>query len=399
MTGLAFAILLAASAASDPAPPPVVAPMQNTPVHAPRVVTNPRFIRVPNAQDFAALYPPKALEDGIEGKTTMACDVVASGELTNCKVTSETPAGAGFGAAALRTAPLFRLAPKTDEGASVAGAHIAIPLTWRLAPVVAPSSLPPASPPLPTLPPVVSRSSIPIYGNPVWARAPTRADLDFAAIGQPDTPGSAVMECLVMDTGALLGCSLTGAYQGNGFGYALLKLASKYQVDLSPAGSPDAAGKRVVVAAAWGVRGSPNSLSMSSDAGIAPAASASQRDPSAPPAAVPTLSGDVIENPVWARTPTKLDFDVAMGVAPEGIVSAVMECTILRTGDLTACKTVHETYQTTAAGDALFKLRSKYRVDLSRSGGDAVVGKKVHISLVWGLKGSVPTTTPPWPDP
>lgn len=51
-----------------------------------------------------AYYPPAALAARLAGVATLTCDGNEHGALTNCSLLNETPAGAGFGAAALALA-------------------------------------------------------------------------------------------------------------------------------------------------------------------------------------------------------------------------------------------------------------------------------------------------------
>jgi TonB family protein len=98
----------------------------------PPLLPSPHWVRTPNGDDFARVYPSAAMRRGIEGHTTMRCDVKADGTLTNCVVTEETPKGAGFGDAALKLAPKFRMTPTTDDGKSVEGGSVIIPISWKL---------------------------------------------------------------------------------------------------------------------------------------------------------------------------------------------------------------------------------------------------------------------------
>ena len=53
---------------------------------------------------------------------------------TKCHVTSESPAGHGFGDAALKLASKFRMRTRTADGHSVGGGWVTIPMRWQGAP-------------------------------------------------------------------------------------------------------------------------------------------------------------------------------------------------------------------------------------------------------------------------
>ena len=80
------------------------------------------------------------------GHATMRCIVEVTGRLRDCKITSESPAGRGFGAATLKTAHLFRVRPATRDGQPVE-AVITIPLKWQLSDTPAESTPAPSSRP------------------------------------------------------------------------------------------------------------------------------------------------------------------------------------------------------------------------------------------------------------
>jgi TonB family protein len=82
--------------------------------------------------DVARVYPAKARRHGVEGMALVACRVTTDGALADCKVDRETPARAGFGEAALKLMPRFRMRLHTKEGASVEGGIIKIPIEFRL---------------------------------------------------------------------------------------------------------------------------------------------------------------------------------------------------------------------------------------------------------------------------
>lgn len=95
------------------------------------VITNPRWLARPGPRDFERFYPSRAREREKGGKVTLDCIVAASGAL-GCRVAHEEPEGWGFGAAALRIAPSFRLAPRLEDGRATEGGTVRVDITFRL---------------------------------------------------------------------------------------------------------------------------------------------------------------------------------------------------------------------------------------------------------------------------
>lgn len=82
----------------------------------------------PTRTQFLGRYPPKALAEKVAGTVVMDCKVTTTGGVNACKVTEETPAGAGFGKAAAGMAEYFRFAAKQVDGRPVEGAATIIVL-------------------------------------------------------------------------------------------------------------------------------------------------------------------------------------------------------------------------------------------------------------------------------
>lgn len=81
---------------------------------------------------MARYYPDRAQRLEMEGRATIRCTVTAKGLLQSCVVVSESPADAGFGDAALKLSRLFKMKPKTQDGAPVDGGEVTIPIVFNL---------------------------------------------------------------------------------------------------------------------------------------------------------------------------------------------------------------------------------------------------------------------------
>ena len=108
--------------------PPAAAP----PPSHPSVIGKPDWSQRPNAEDVARYYPQRAERMSIAGRAEISCTVQANGKLSACSVTSEDPADQGFGDAALKLSKLFKMRPKTLDGAPSDGGVVKIPLRFVL---------------------------------------------------------------------------------------------------------------------------------------------------------------------------------------------------------------------------------------------------------------------------
>lgn len=111
------------------APDPFAAPAQSEQSEQqPRldVITNVSWSRRPVVD-----FPARALERDIKaGSASVQCTTAANGSLSACSIISETPAGAGFGQAALRAAARAVVSPHSlDAAAPGASVRFSVPFT------------------------------------------------------------------------------------------------------------------------------------------------------------------------------------------------------------------------------------------------------------------------------
>lgn len=92
------------------------------------------ILSAPTAKDLSANYPPRALLEDIGGDVLLACRMSrgsdGAGSLTDCDVASESPAGFGFGAAAIRISKKYRFDAASPAIAS--GEPIKLPVRFGL---------------------------------------------------------------------------------------------------------------------------------------------------------------------------------------------------------------------------------------------------------------------------
>ena len=95
-------------------------------------VIKPVWLKQPDADAIAEVYPNLATTLHIEGRVVLSCIVSEVGKTRNCEVVSETPQGFGFGAATLELAKDFELKPLTVAGVAIDGGEVRVPIRFKL---------------------------------------------------------------------------------------------------------------------------------------------------------------------------------------------------------------------------------------------------------------------------
>ncbi|HYD71488.1 MAG TPA: hypothetical protein VEF55_00010 [Candidatus Binatia bacterium] len=119
-------------------PPPVqIASTQPASTTAPPPTTTraaPRgqvvWAQRPSARRISELYPSRALREGVGGRVELSCNV-RSNQSLSCSVASESPAGLGFGQAALNASNSYRASPALSDGSSSTGSQARIVVQFQ----------------------------------------------------------------------------------------------------------------------------------------------------------------------------------------------------------------------------------------------------------------------------
>ncbi|HEY1752207.1 MAG TPA: hypothetical protein VGG29_13175 [Caulobacteraceae bacterium] len=119
--------------------PPRISPDITAMSHA---VAEPQIVTQPTKAQIQAAYPVRALSDQVQGGAVIDCLVSVGGGLEACRVGAESPAGYGFGQAAVDLAGDFKMKPGELDGDPVGGRPVRISVGFTTADPTAPLTLP-----------------------------------------------------------------------------------------------------------------------------------------------------------------------------------------------------------------------------------------------------------------
>ena len=192
---------------------------------------------------WASVWPADAFRDRISGHVVLRCDVDRYGLAETCDVADESPAGKGFGQAALELRTTLKLKPAVGaDGPVDAVMNIAIEfkapdpqfivLDTPGGAVEGCGQLKPPCPEWHVIGNPLPRRPVTLLDNPVWIRTVSYAELMRAYPAKAgDIDGYAVAHCHVKANGDLEGCEVIKEDpEKRGFGDAALALAPKFKV-------------------------------------------------------------------------------------------------------------------------------------------------------------------------
>lgn len=300
--------------------------------------TPPDWVKRPSAWDILSVFPSEALKAGRSGDAVISCLVTAQGALDDCVPVWESPAGMGFGRAAVALTAQFAMKPAT-RGGKPAPSVARIPIRFKtygradtsMMKRVAPAEL-------------------------AWAEAPAYADVVAAYPAKAraeNIGGKAVVACEMRRDGRLEDCLVhSETPRGKGLGEAARKLARRFRLEVSTEEERRLTDDLVV------------HLPVVFD----PAMLSDQ-----PP---------VVGRPSWASLPTADDLKGAMdGLKAGQTVRVVLACVVQPGGTLDGCKVVSEEPAGLGAGQAALGMSPKFRLTTWTSEGLPTIGGTVRIPL------------------
>jgi TonB family protein len=92
-------------------------------------ISQPDWLRRPTNDELLQYFPAEA--NGAQGHAVVQCVVTNRGLLEKCSLNGESPAGHGFGEAALAMTQLFTMRAMTVDGLPVGGAGVIIPIGFQ----------------------------------------------------------------------------------------------------------------------------------------------------------------------------------------------------------------------------------------------------------------------------
>lgn len=181
--------------------------------------SNPDWLRRPTPEDLLSVWPANQTN---KGRAVISCIVDIAGVLRDCAVLSETPAGGGFGQAAMALTPQLMMRPALRAGKPV-HSFVSIPITF-------------------SNPPGRFGATKIVTAAQVWTKAPTYTEMVAAyptKARQAQAAGHVNLHCLFTAAGTLTSCqTINEEPKGKGFATAAKQLAKSFQFTSTVQGEP-----------------------------------------------------------------------------------------------------------------------------------------------------------------
>lgn len=295
--------------------------------------------RKPSQEELLTVFPAEAFKRGIDGKAVISCNITTQGALNGCTVVSESPAGKGFGAAAIALTPQFMMRPATLNGVAVAST-VRMPINFYTNGAGE----------------MASGGKKVIQPNVAWSQAPSYADVVAAypkKARDARVGGRATIACLMGEDGRLKSCvRAISEPRGYGFDIAAKQLAQRFQILVNSEEGRKATHSLTV------------HLPFTFDPEM-------------------LVSGEpVVGKPNWASLPSSQQMSGAFAsLKLQGTTRATIACRVEQEGRLSDCSVVSEAPLGAGVGAAALSLTPAFRMTTWTTEGLPTVGGRVRIPI------------------
>lgn len=314
------------------------------PREAKSIDTSPDWLRKPDPEAMYAAFPTGATAK--KGNARLTCIVTVQGLVRNCVVATETPAGQGFGSAALTLVPQFLFRPATHDGKPVES-EATIPINFDCEGAACGS---------------VSPGGRKVLTGLAWAIAPTQLEMVAAYPAKAHAAhilGVTSIQCLVTPANGLGSCDVMSEEpNGHGFGRAGMTLARQFHNPTNVPAGTKIAGSAVRLTFTFG----------------------EQMYDGAPYVAKPKFTQAPTPEEMFAVYPkAALTKDLLSG-------SAIVKCKVVTEGQLTDCSLLSETPVGEGFGAAVLALAPKFHLSTWTDDGLPVIGTSVKLPIRFDIK-------------
>lgn len=317
------------------------------------VDVRPDWKKKPTADELLSVWPKAAMKSGLVGKALIHCKVSRQGALYDCLVVSESPAGAGFGGAALVLTPQLLMTPALKDGQPVEFDGVTIPINFDGRNMAGMA--------------LATRQSIASIGR--WTAAPTYGEVVAAYPAKARAgriSGHSSMSCTIRGDGRLASCEkLSTAPEGLGFADAARKLTAYFQAPLTLQDGTSTRGMAVQLPFTF----APEML-----------------DATEP----------VVGKPKWVAVPSIEQMGVLLPTVsgPAQTVRVTMICRVTAGGKVDDCKVESETPQGQGYGAIAIKMSGAFELSTWTAEGLPTVGGRVTIPVRFEVGGAEPAVNP-----